>query len=97
MSTYNLPGKHQVRDAPSSVVADLLRWLPFLSRAMVPNREAHLPKAALRSARVTALIPLGAMNAWAAQTKADYATLSTALCLYVCAAYLFSEDLVQRG
>ncbi|WP_257134749.1 winged helix-turn-helix domain-containing protein [Streptomyces sp. wa1063] len=37
------------------------------------------------------------MNAWTAQTKADYAALSTALCLCVCAAGLFGEDLVQRG
>ncbi|MFJ8980119.1 winged helix-turn-helix transcriptional regulator [Streptomyces sp. NPDC102282] len=66
---------------------------------MVPTKEAHLPKAALRSARVTApiLLALGAMNAWDAQTKADYAALSTALCLCVCAAGLFGEDLVQRG
>ncbi|MEV8128610.1 MarR family transcriptional regulator [Streptomyces sp. NPDC085944] len=40
---------------------------------------------------------LGAMNAWTAQTKADYAALSTALCLCVCAAGLFGEDLAQRG
>ncbi|WP_455351913.1 winged helix-turn-helix domain-containing protein [Streptomyces sp. SYSU K217416] len=37
------------------------------------------------------------MNAWTAQTKADYAALSTALCLCVCAAGLFAEELVQRG
>ncbi|MFD8117791.1 MarR family transcriptional regulator [Streptomyces microflavus] len=37
------------------------------------------------------------MNAWTAQMKADYAALSTALCLCVCAAGLFGEDLVQRG
>lgn len=66
---------------------------------MVPSKEAHLPKAALRSARVTTpiLLALGAMNAWTAQTKADYAALSTALCLCVCAAGLFGEDLLQRG
>ncbi|MGW9409056.1 winged helix-turn-helix domain-containing protein [Streptomyces diastaticus] len=66
---------------------------------MVPTKEAHLPKAALRSARVAApiLMALGAMNAWTAQTKADYAALSTALCPCVCAAGLFGEDLVQRG
>ena len=58
-----------------------------------------LPKAALRSARFTSpiLLALGAMNAWTAQTNADYAALSTALCLCVCAAGLFGEDLVQRG
>lgn len=38
---------------------------------------------------------LGAMNAWTAQTKADYAALSKALCL--CAAVLFGEELVQSG
>ncbi|MFD7856814.1 MarR family transcriptional regulator [Streptomyces microflavus] len=43
------------------------------------------------------LLVLGAMNAWIAQTKADYAALSTALCLCVCAAGLFGEDLVQRA
>lgn len=66
---------------------------------LVPSKEALLPKAALRSARVTApiLLALGAMNAWTAQTNADYAELSTALCLCVCAAGLFGEDLVQRG
>ncbi|MEU3975148.1 winged helix-turn-helix domain-containing protein [Streptomyces bacillaris] len=37
------------------------------------------------------------MNAWTAQASADYAALSTALCLCVCAAGLFGEDLVQRG
>lgn len=31
------------------------------------------------------------------QTKADYATLSTALCLCACAVGLFGEDRVQRG
>jgi len=62
-------------------------------------KEAHLPKSALRSVRFTApiLVALGAMNAWTAQTKADYAALFTALCLCVCAAGLFGEDLVQRG
>ncbi|MFD6621470.1 MarR family transcriptional regulator [Streptomyces diastaticus] len=39
---------------------------------------------------------LGAMNAWAAQMDADYAALSTALCLCICAAGLFGETLVQR-
>ncbi|MFE9601450.1 MarR family transcriptional regulator [Streptomyces hokutonensis] len=37
------------------------------------------------------------MNAWTAQTKADYGALSTALSLCICAAGLFGEDLVQRG
>ncbi|WP_234362588.1 winged helix-turn-helix domain-containing protein [Streptomyces formicae] len=37
------------------------------------------------------------MNAWTAQTKADYAALSTAMCLCVCAAGFFGEDLVQSG
>lgn len=66
---------------------------------MVPTKEAHLQKPALRSARVTApiLVALGAVNAWTAQTAADYAALSTALCFCVCAAGLFGEDLVQRG
>ena len=37
------------------------------------------------------------MSAWTAQTKADYAALSTALCLCVCVARPFVEDLVQHG
>ncbi|UKY48155.1 hypothetical protein [Streptomyces inhibens] len=37
------------------------------------------------------------MNAWTAQQRDDYGALSTALCLCVCAAGLFGEDLVQRG
>ncbi|MEU1629334.1 MarR family transcriptional regulator [Streptomyces sp. NPDC020096] len=37
------------------------------------------------------------MNAWAAQETEDYKALSTALCLCVCAAGLFGEDLLQRG
>lgn len=40
---------------------------------------------------------LGAMDAWTAQASADYAALSTGLCLCVCAAGLFGEGLVQRG
>lgn len=37
------------------------------------------------------------MNAWTAQQTEDYVSLSTALCLCVCAAGLFGEDLLQRG
>ncbi|MGW4441329.1 winged helix-turn-helix domain-containing protein [Streptomyces sp. NPDC004682] len=37
------------------------------------------------------------MNAWTAQQAEDYVSLSTALCLFVCAAGLFGEDLLQRG
>ncbi|MGW0998373.1 winged helix-turn-helix transcriptional regulator [Streptomyces sp. NPDC002523] len=37
------------------------------------------------------------MNAWTAQQAQDYGSLSTALCLCVCAAGLFGEDLLQRG
>ncbi|WP_411150191.1 MarR family transcriptional regulator [Streptomyces sp. A30] len=36
------------------------------------------------------------MNAWTAQEREDYGALSTALCLCVCAAGLFGEDLLQR-
>ncbi|MFJ8732785.1 winged helix-turn-helix domain-containing protein [Streptomyces bauhiniae] len=66
---------------------------------MVPSKETRLPKFAIRSPRVTApiLLTLGAINAWLAAVEADYAALSTALCLCVCAAGLFGEDLVQRG
>ncbi|MGW7725921.1 winged helix-turn-helix transcriptional regulator [Streptomyces canus] len=39
---------------------------------------------------------LGALNAWTAQ-RHDYGAFSTALCLCVCAAGLFGEDLVQPG
>ncbi|WP_227026006.1 winged helix-turn-helix domain-containing protein [Streptomyces fodineus] len=37
------------------------------------------------------------MNAWTAQQSEDYGSLSTALCLCVCAAGLFGEDLLQSG
>ncbi|QNE77341.1 MarR family transcriptional regulator [Streptomyces finlayi] len=40
---------------------------------------------------------LGVLNAWTAQETEDYGALSTALCLCVCAAGLFGEDLLQRG
>ncbi|OII61254.1 hypothetical protein BJP40_06165 [Streptomyces sp. CC53] len=40
---------------------------------------------------------LGAMNAWTAQQAEDYVSLSTELCLCVCAARLFGADLLQRG
>ncbi len=62
-------------------------------------KEAHLSNPALRSTRFTApiLLALGALNAWTAQETGDYGALSTALCLCVCAAGLFGEDLVQRG
>ncbi|GGS93588.1 hypothetical protein GCM10010254_12000 [Streptomyces chromofuscus] len=64
-------------------------------------KEHHLSNAALRSARFTApiLLALGALNAWTAQERPqeDYGALSTALCLCVCAAGLFGEDLLQRG
>lgn len=62
-------------------------------------KEAHLSNPALRSARFTApiLLTLGALNAWTAQQRHDYGAFSTALCLCVCAAGLFGEDLVQPG
>ncbi|MFD9818793.1 hypothetical protein [Streptomyces violascens] len=93
MSTYNLPGKHQVSD----IEAGGGDPRPSLSD-VVPIKEAHLPKSALRSARITApiLLALDAANAWTPQTAADCAALSTALCLCVCAAGLFGEDLVRR-
>ncbi|WP_343034447.1 winged helix-turn-helix domain-containing protein [Streptomyces sp. 769] len=52
----------------------------------------------LRSARFTAptLLALGALNAWTAQEREDYGAFSTALCLCVCAAGLFGEDLLLR-
>ncbi|QDQ16616.1 winged helix-turn-helix domain-containing protein [Streptomyces spectabilis] len=40
---------------------------------------------------------LGAMNAWTSQRAEDYGAMSTALCLCVCAAGLYGEDLLQRG
>lgn len=99
MSTYNLPGEHQVRGAHCGRRPTCRPGIPQPSRDTVPSKETHLPKAAFRSARISApiLLALGAMNAWTAQMKADYAALSTALCLCVCAAGLFGEDLVQRG
>ncbi|MFG2716876.1 MarR family transcriptional regulator [Streptomyces sp. NPDC048416] len=71
-----------------------------VSRLNTDFTEVHLSNAAvIRSARFTApaLLALGAMNAWAAQQTEDYGSLSTALCLCVCAAGLFGEDLLQRG
>lgn len=52
-----------------------------------------------RSARFTApvLFVLGALNAWTAQAQSNLGALSSAICLCVCAAGLFGEDLVQRG
>lgn len=70
------------------------------SRDRAPDpTEAHLSNSAIRSARFTApiLMALGTMNAWAVQRTGDYGSLSTALCLCVCAAGLFGEDLLQRG
>ncbi|WP_225987333.1 MarR family transcriptional regulator [Streptomyces spectabilis] len=62
-------------------------------------KEVHLSNPAFRSARYTApiLLALGAMNAWTSQRAEDYGAMSTALCLCVCAAGLYGEDLLQRG
>ncbi|MFF1478271.1 hypothetical protein ACFVYD_11980 [Streptomyces sp. NPDC058301] len=94
MSTYNLPGKHQVSDIGvgcGALRSVLVAW--FLEGGSSAEVCTSI------SARITApiLLALGAANAWMAQTAADYAALSTALCLCVCAAGLFGEDLVQRG
>lgn len=58
----------------------------------------HLSKSAT-SARFTApvLFALGVLNAWAGQRVGDYGSVSTALCLCVCAAGLFGENQLQRG
>lgn len=61
--------------------------------------EAHLSEFAIRSARFTspALFALGGLNAWVGQTAGDYLAVSSGLCVFVCAAGLFGEDLLQRG
>ncbi|MFI8105312.1 MarR family transcriptional regulator [Streptomyces sp. NPDC086023] len=58
-----------------------------------------LPKSVLLSLRLTAplLFTLGAVCAWTAQRHVDYDGIATALCLCVCAAGLFAEDLLQDG
>ncbi|WP_331447524.1 MarR family transcriptional regulator [Streptomyces xanthochromogenes] len=70
-----------------------------VSRPNTDPTEVHLSNVVIRSARFTApiLLALGTMNAGAAQRTEDYGCLSTALCLCVCAAGLFGEDLLQRG
>ncbi|WP_079055858.1 MarR family transcriptional regulator [Streptomyces caeruleatus] len=54
---------------------------------------------AIRSARLTSpvLFVLGALNAWSAQAAGDYGAVSTGLCVCVCGAGLFGEDLLQRS
>ncbi|WP_234436793.1 MarR family transcriptional regulator [Streptomyces maremycinicus] len=66
---------------------------------MVRTWEAYLSESAIRSARFTspALFALGGLNAWVGQTAGDYLAVSTGLCVCVCAAGLFGEDLLQRG
>lgn len=66
---------------------------------MVRTWEACLSESAIRSARFTspALFVLGGLNAWAGQTVGDYLAVSTGLCVCVCAAGLFGEDLLQRS
>jgi hypothetical protein len=66
---------------------------------MVPTWEARLSDPAIRSARFTSpvLFVLGALNAWSGQAAGDYAAVSTGLCVCVCAAGLFGEDLLQRS
>lgn len=62
-------------------------------------QEAHLSNSVIRSVRFTSpvLLALCAANAWTAQRTESYGALSTALCLCVCAAGLYGEDLLQRG
>jgi hypothetical protein len=66
---------------------------------MAPPWEARLSESAIRSARFTSpvLFALGGLNPWGGQTAGDYLAVSTELCVSVCAAGLFGEDLLQRG
>jgi hypothetical protein len=66
---------------------------------MVRTWEAYLSESAIRSARFTSpvLFALGGLNAWVGQAAGDYLAVSTGLCVCVCAAGLFGEDLLQRG
>lgn len=66
---------------------------------MVPALEARLSGSAIRSARFASpvLFALGALNSWSGTAAGDYGAVSTGLCLCVCAAGLFGEDLLQRG
>lgn len=105
MSTYNVPENTRSakgcgllagagRPASQHPAARAAR-----SRGRAPDpTEVHLSKPVIRSACFTApvLLALGAVNAWTAQRTEDYGSLSTALCLCVCAAGLFGEDLLQR-
>ncbi|MET9374081.1 MarR family transcriptional regulator [Streptomyces sp. NPDC002992] len=63
-----------------------------------PLPEDALSKPMLRSLRVTSplLFVVGAMNAVTAQIEGNRGALATALCLCVCAAGLFTEDLLQQ-
>lgn len=69
-----------------------------VSRCVV-LQEAPLSNTVLRSLRLTSplLFTLGAAYAVAGQQRNDHSAVATALCLTVCAAGLFAEDLLQDG
>lgn len=88
MSTYNVPENTRSELPPTPGV--------FWRR---PYLGGRLPDSAIRSARFTSpvLCGLGALSAWSGQTAGAYGAVSTGLCVCVCAAGLFGEDLLQRS
>lgn len=102
MSTYNLPGKHQVSEditAFGSIGRQAGNhgspYLVLLGLAAPEARckEAHLSNSVLRSARFTApiVLALGALNAWTAQHRDDNGAVATQLRLCVCAVGLLAR------
>lgn len=63
---------------------------------MVRTCEAYLSESAIRSARFAspALFALGGLNAWVDPSAGDYLAVPTGLCICVCEAGLFGEDLL---
>ncbi|SBT91022.1 hypothetical protein GA0115233_102542 [Streptomyces sp. DI166] len=97
------PAKIQARRCHCSAAITSPKPLGWASRGwpagMAPPWEARLSESAIRCARFTSpvLFALGGLNAWIGRKAGDYPAVSTGLCLSVCAAGLFGEDLLQRG
>lgn len=102
MSTYNDP---QNTRSDGTAARLRSRFLLRMTRrvgwpaGVAPTWEACLPDSAIRSAFFTSPVPvaLGGLNAWVGRTAGTYLAVSSRPCFRVCAASLFSEDLLQRG
>lgn len=95
------PGKHQVRRCGNSVrlglwvIGSLALHQPAPLEWSLSRRAPAGFRCSIRPLHFPGLFALGALNAWSGQVAGAYGAVPAGLCVCVCAASLFGEDLLH--